>query len=61
MDDLYEIACCLRVWAGQRLALITERPPGAHDLTEVDELLLRSKKGKPYGKKKVVRPRAAPG
>jgi hypothetical protein len=60
MDDLYEIACCLQIWAGQRPALIAERPPSIHDLNEVDELLLRSKKGTPHGKKKPVHPRAGP-
>lgn len=58
MDDLYEIACCLQVWAGQRLDLTADQPPGTHDLNEAGQPLLRSEEVTPYGKKKVVRPRA---
>jgi hypothetical protein len=60
MDDLYEIACCLQVGTGQRLALTADQPPGLHDLNEADELPLRPEEVTPYGKKEAVHPRAGP-
>jgi hypothetical protein len=60
MDDLYEIACCLQVWAGLRLAVTADQPPGRHDLSEAGETLLRSEEVIPYGQERAVRLRAGP-
>ncbi|HLX51174.1 MAG TPA: hypothetical protein VKS82_22850 [Streptosporangiaceae bacterium] len=60
MDDLYEIACCLQAWAGQRLAAPADQSPGPHDLHEAGEPLLRPEEVIPYGKNRAVQPRAGP-